>query len=87
MKDRIFIVTAKMDGDKPVIKMGVLGGLKEVAFERLFQEMEALVNSTGRKEMVLDIDRDVPWGVETAILDAANGNKIHNIINNQRSNR
>ena len=87
LKDQVFIVTAKMDGDKPVIKMGVLGALKEVAFERLFQEMEALVNSTGRKEMVLDIDRDVPWGVETAILDAANGNKIHNIINNQRSNR
>lgn len=87
LKDQVFIVTAKMDGDKPVIKMGVFGALKEVAFERLFQEMETLVNTTGRKEMVLDIERDVPWGVETAILDAANGNKIHNIINNQRSNR
>jgi biopolymer transport protein ExbD len=87
MKDKVFIVTAKMDGDKPVIKIGVHGALKEVPFDRLFAEMESVVKTTGRKELVLDIERDVPWGVETAILDAANGNKIHNIINNQRPNR
>ncbi len=87
LKDQVFIVTAKMDGEKPVIKMGVLGALKEVPFERVFAEMETLINTTGRKEMVLDIERDVPWGVETAILDAANGNKVHNIINNQRPTR
>jgi biopolymer transport protein ExbD len=87
IKDQVFIVTAKMDGEKPVIKMGVLGSLKEIPFERLFPEMESLVNTTGRKEMVLDLDKDVPWGVETAILDAAKGNKIHNILNNQRSRR
>ena len=81
----MFIVTAKMDGEKPVIKMGVLGALKEIPFERIFPEMETLINTTGRKEMLLDIERDVPWGVETAILDAAKGNKVHNIINNQRA--
>ena len=85
VKDRIFIVTAKMDGERPVIKMGVQGSLKEVAPDRLFTEMESLINSTGRREMVLDIDKDVPWGVETSILDAAKGNKVHNIINNQRA--
>jgi hypothetical protein len=31
--------------------------------------------------MVLDIDKDVPWGIETAILDAAKGNGVHNIMN------
>ena len=87
IKDRVFIVTAKMDGERPVIKIGVHGALKEVPFERVFAEMESVINTTGRKEMVLDIDKDVPWGVETAILDAANGNKVHNIINNQRSTR
>ncbi len=84
VKDRVFIVTAKMDGERPVIMMGVKGALKEVAQDRLFADMEALINSTGRREMILDIDRDVTWGVETAILDAAKGNKVHNIISNQR---
>jgi biopolymer transport protein ExbD len=87
VKDRVFIVTAKMDGERTVIKMGIQGALKDVAPDRLFAEMEALMSSTGRREMILDIDKDVPWGVETSILDAAKGNKIHNIINNQRPRR
>jgi biopolymer transport protein ExbD len=86
IKDRVFIVTAKMDGDKVVIKMGVVGQLSEVPQERLFAEMGKLINSTGRKEMVLDLD-DVPWGVECAILDAAKGNKVFNILNNQRGKK
>jgi biopolymer transport protein ExbD len=88
VKDRIFIVTAKMDGERAIIKLGTRMGeksdLKEVAPDRLFTDMEALINSTGRRDMVLDIEKDVPWGVETSILDAAKGNKIHNIINNKR---
>jgi biopolymer transport protein ExbD len=84
IKDRVFIVTAKMEGEKPVIKMGTKGAMKDVPLERVFPEMQDLINSTGRREMVLDIDNFVPWGVETAILDAAKGNKVHNIINNQR---
>jgi hypothetical protein len=74
-----------MEGDKPVIRIGVVNSLKEVPLERLYKEMEQLINTTGRKEMVMDIDEYVPWGIETAILDAAKGNKIHNIINNQRN--
>lgn len=87
VKDRVFVVTAKMDGERPVIKIGVVGQVSEVPPERLFAEMEKLINSTGRKEMVLDIDRDVPWGVECAILDAAKGNKVFNILNNQRGKK
>jgi biopolymer transport protein ExbD len=86
IKDRVFVVTAKMDGDKVVIKLGVVGQLTEVPQERLFAEMGKLINSTGRKEMVLDLD-DVPWGVECAILDAAKGNKVFNILNNQRGKK
>lgn len=87
IKDRVFIVTAKMDGERPVIKIGTHGAMKEVAQDKVFKEMQELINSTGRKEMVLDIEKDVPWGVETAILDAAKGNKVHNIINNVRDRR
>jgi biopolymer transport protein ExbD len=85
IQDRVFIVSAKMEGEKPVIKMGTKGAMKEVPLERVFPEMQELINTTNRREMVLDIDDFVPWGVETAILDAAKGNKVHNIINNQRA--
>lgn len=80
IKDRVFKVIVKMDGERPVIKIEG----KEVPKDQVFKEMERVINSTGRKEMVLDIDKDVPWGVETAILDAAKGNQVHRIINNQR---
>ena len=80
IKDRVFTVIVKMDGERPVIKIDG----KEVAKEQLFAEMGSVIGATGRKEMVLDIDKDVPWGVETAILDAAKGNQVHRIINNQR---
>lgn len=84
MKDRVFIVTAKMDGEKPVIKIGVKGAMKEIPKERIFAEMQEFINTTGKREMILDIDNFVEWGLETAILDAAKGNKVRNIINNQR---
>ncbi len=80
LKDRVFKVIVKMDGEKAVIKIEG----KVVAKEQIFTEMQSIINSTGRKEMLLDIDRDVPWGIETSILDAAKGNKVHRIINNQR---
>ncbi|MBP3956601.1 biopolymer transporter ExbD [Gemmata sp. G18] len=81
LKDRVFKVIVKMDGERPVIKIEG----KEVSQEQIFTEMQNVINATGRKEILLDIDKSVPWGVETAILDAAKGNKVHNIINNQRS--
>ena len=81
IKDRVFRVIVKMDGERPVIKIEG----KEVPREGVFKEMADVINTTGRKEMVLDVDKEVPWGIETAILDAAKGNKIHRIINNQRS--
>ena len=46
--------------------------------------MKNVIESTGRKEMVLDAEKDVPWGVITAILDAAKGNGVRNILNNRR---
>src|SRR5262249_1446231 len=64
IQDKVFIVTVKMDGEKPVIKIGVKGNMKEVPLARIHIEMRDLINETGRKEMVLDIDNFVPWGVE-----------------------
>ena len=86
IKDRVFLVTARMDGDKTVVRVEK----KEVPVDQIAAEIKHIVESTGRREMVLDIDKDVPWGVETAILDAAaakdrNGNRlVHNVINNYR---
>jgi biopolymer transport protein ExbD len=81
IKDKVFVVTAKMEGEKAVIRIEK----EEVPIDQLVGKIKQIVNSTGRREMVLDIDKDVPWGVETAILDAAKGNDIHNIMNNTRS--
>jgi biopolymer transport protein ExbD len=85
IQDRVFKVIVRMDGEKPVIKIDG----KEVPpdKEKIFKEIENIIRTTGRKEMLLDIDKDVPWGVETDVLDAAKGNKVHNIINNQRPRR
>ena len=89
LKDRIFMVVVKMDGEKMVIKIGVPGSIKEVPYDKnkIFDEIKTIVNTTGRKEMLLDIDKDALWGVDTTILDAAKGNKIHNVINNNRGKK
>jgi biopolymer transport protein ExbD len=81
IKDKVFVVTAKMEGDKVVIRVEK----EEVAVNQIVGKIKQIINETGRREMVLDIDKDVPWGVETAILDAAKGNGVHNIMNNTRS--
>jgi biopolymer transport protein ExbD len=80
IRDRVFIVRATMDGEKPVVKIEK----KDVPVDQIFNEMKQVIASTGRKEMVLDVDRDVPWGVLTAILDAAKGNGVFQITRNNR---
>jgi biopolymer transport protein ExbD len=94
IRDRVFIVTANMDGPKVVVKveqkLAVEQDLEKgkfdekAAHEKIFNEMKSVISSTGRREMILDVDKDVPWGVLTAILDAAKGNNVHNIIRNKR---
>jgi biopolymer transport protein ExbD len=80
IRDKVFVVTANMDGEKPVVRIEK----KEVPLDKILDEMKQVISSTGRKEMVLDADKDVPWGVVTAILDAAKGNGVHEIIKNRR---
>ncbi len=80
IRDMVFVVTARMDGDKTVIRLEK----DEVPLEQLTRKMKEMIDSTGRKQMVLDADKEVPWGVIAAILDAAKGNGVHEIINNTR---
>jgi biopolymer transport protein ExbD len=80
IKDQVFLVTAKMDGNTPVVRIA----MKDVPLDQIAAEMKRVIETTGRKDMVLDSERDVPWGVITTILDAAKGNGVRNILNNRR---
>jgi len=80
IRDKVFVVMANMDGERAVVKIEQ----KEVSLDQVLTEMKKVMDTTGRREMVLDVDKDVPWGVVTAILDAAKGNGVHNIIKNKR---
>jgi biopolymer transport protein ExbD len=83
IKDRIFRVTAKMDLENLVL----LIEKEPVKLDELEDRMKRIIDKTGRKEMLLDIDGDVPWGTQTAILDAAKGNGVHKILYHPRSRR
>jgi biopolymer transport protein ExbD len=76
IKDKVIRVTARMDGEAPVVKIED----KAVPIEQFHYELRQTIDRTGRKEMLLDVDGNVPWGVQTQILDAAKGNAIHNIL-------
>jgi biopolymer transport protein ExbD len=80
IKDQVFVVSAKMEGEKAVVR--VAG--KEVPLDQITAEMRRVIDTTGRKDMVLDSEKDVPWGVITSILDAAKANGVRNILNNRR---
>jgi biopolymer transport protein ExbD len=80
IKDQVFVVTARMDGNRPVVRIEK----QEVPIHQIAKEMKRIIDSTGRREMVLDVDKAVPWGIVTAILDAAKGNGVRNILNNRR---
>ena len=83
IKDRVFVVIARMDDDKPVIMLEKTA----VPIEQLAEKMKELIEKTGRREMVLDLDGNVPWGIHTAILDAAKGNGVHKILAQVKSKK
>ncbi|HEX4611510.1 MAG TPA: biopolymer transporter ExbD [Urbifossiella sp.] len=83
IRDRVFIVSAVMEGDKVAVRLE-----KElVPIEQLDGRIKDLMTRTGRSEMLLDLDTNVPWGVQTAILDAAKGNGAHNVLLRARPKR
>ena len=83
IKNQVFRVTAKMDGDTPVL----LIDKEPVKLDDLEDRMKRIIDKTGRRQMLLDIDGNVPWGIQTAILDAAKGNGVHKILYHPRSKR
>jgi biopolymer transport protein ExbD len=83
IKDKIFRVTAKMDYDKLVI----LVEKEPVKIDEIEDKLKSIIDKTGRKEMLLDIDDNVPWGTQTAILDAAKGLGVHRIMYHPRKSK
>lgn len=95
IQDKVFRVTARMEGDVVVLKLDADEVLRE-SIDALMDEkdptrlkaakavierkMADLIRSTGRRQMLLDWDGNVPWGIETAVLDAAKGNKVTEIM-------
>lgn len=80
IKDQVFRVTAKMDGEKLVL----LIEKEPTTLDEIEDRMKRVIDKSGRKQMLLDIDGNVPWGTQTAILDAAKGNGVHRIFYHPR---
>jgi biopolymer transport protein ExbD len=76
IRDKVFIVSAAMEGDKVAVKLEK----EAVPIDQLQGRMKDVMSKTGRSEMLFDLDTDVPWGVQTTILDAAKGNGVHNVL-------
>jgi biopolymer transport protein ExbD len=83
IKDQVFRVTAKMDGETAVILLDK----DPVKMDDLEDKMKRVIDKSGRHMMLLDIDGNVPWGIQTAILDAAKGNGVHRILYHPRPRR
>jgi biopolymer transport protein ExbD len=77
IQNKVFRVTARMDAEnKVVLKVEE----KTVPAEQVYDEIKSVIAKTGLKQMYLDVDGNVPWGVQTAILDAAKGNNVQEIL-------
>ncbi len=76
LADRAFRVNARMSGNDPVV---TIEGTP-AAVDELPKRFEEVVKRTGRREMILDAEGAVPWGVRVAILDAAKGAGVYNVL-------
>ena len=72
-----------MDGERAGAS-AIEKGRKSRRPDKSSTEMESVIDATGRKEMVLDIDKDVPVGRRDRDPRRREGQRVHNIINNQR---
>jgi biopolymer transport protein ExbD len=79
VKDRVVLVQARMDGDKPVIKVEKQETPLDKVQEKI-KEAFGTKKAVGKREMILDVEGAVPWGVQTSLMDAAKANNVDNII-------
>ena len=80
IRNEVFVVTARLEGEGDAERVVVRIEKQEVPLENVVAEMKKVIEATGRKKMVLYADTEVSWGVFTAILDAAKGNGVNEII-------
>jgi biopolymer transport protein ExbD len=67
IEQQLILVTAKMEGGRPVIRVES----KEVELPRLTAELRSFARSSGKAEVLLDHDGDVPHHVVVQIIDKA----------------
>jgi biopolymer transport protein ExbD len=79
IQDRVVLIQARMNGETPVIKVGGEETPKDKLVEVLGKHMGGQP-----KDVILDVDEFVPWGVQTAILDATKANKVPKVIYNTK---
>lgn len=72
-EDRAFTVTVTLDErEQPVVKVSTSSGSERViAYDDIEKELKTVVDSTGRKEMLLRMSNDVVWDVYVQIYSAA----------------
>lgn len=73
LEDRTFTVTVTLDERaEPVVKVSTSGGSERViSYADIEKELKQVVDSTGRKEMLLRMTNDVVWDVYVRIYSAA----------------
>jgi biopolymer transport protein ExbD len=73
LEDRTFTLMVTLDErEEPVVKVSTGGGAERVIpYDRLELELKEVVNSTGRKEMVLKMANDVKWKTSVRVQSAA----------------
>jgi biopolymer transport protein ExbD len=84
IREQVFVVTAKLEGEGDAERVVVRIEKEIVPIENLAAEMKKTIEATGRKKMIFYADKAVPWGVFTAILDAAKGNGVNEVIRASR---
>ncbi len=70
------MATAQMDGDQIVYRVED----EVVAEDQLEERFKELIESSGRMDLAMEVDPDVPWKAYVLIQDAAAGAKFQQII-------
>lgn len=80
LQDRAFTLTVTLDerGD-PILKATTNTSERVLAYDRIEKELEEVVKSTGRNEMILKVHPDVDWQVWATIYSAATLAKVQHI--------